>query len=175
MRTKRLTKEARTEQLLTILNEVYAEAKTQADFTGQTIAQRAGVSDTIVYRLIGDDIGKLRKNLPGSAQKREAVVGELRTENRGLRQQLREEQAGQREVAKADIDAALLLIERLDEENRALRGENALMRKRLREGAGVVVMPPQQGNRARGFAVVDGGRGAGQASLFPIDKDDRNA
>ncbi len=175
MRMKRLTKEGRKEQLLAVMREVYRKAKSQMDFTGEIIARGAGVSDTIVYRYIGEDIKDLRPSLPGPAQKRDVVVGKLRGKIKELRQQLREKRAVQLEEARAELQVAELMIDRLDEDNRALRGENALLKKRVREGAGVMVIPPQRRDVARSFTVLDGGERPRQASLFPINEDDRNA
>src|SRR5437764_15048969 len=69
----------------------------------------------------------------------------LRLKNADLRRQLREAREKLRTAAVEDLDEAIRLMERLEEENLQLRSEVKLLRKRLQEGGNVFVQAPIQG------------------------------
>src|SRR5437764_13918360 len=69
----------------------------------------------------------------------------LRLENADLRRQLREAREKLRTTAVEELDEAIRLMERLEEENLELRGEVKLLRKRLQEGGHVFILAPVSG------------------------------
>jgi uncharacterized protein (UPF0335 family) len=63
----------------------------------------------------------------------------LRDENAALRQELRIAQEQLRQTAVEELDEAIRLLERLEEENLQLRSEVQLLRKRLEAGGHVII------------------------------------
>ena len=137
--TQRMSGIERRAQLLTIMQEMHAKAQSQADFTAAKIAQAAGISTVMFYRLIGPEFQTLRSELPGSRRPTDEVMRTLRLENTDLRRQLREAREKLRTTAVEELDEAIRLMERLEEENLQLRSEVKLLRKRLQEGGNVFV------------------------------------
>src|SRR5437588_794226 len=72
------------------------------------------------------------------ARRSEAMEAELRRQLREAREQLRT-------TAVEELDEAIRLMERLEEENLQLRSEVKLLRKRLQEGGNVFVHAPVPG------------------------------
>ena len=64
--TQRMSATERRAQLLTIMQEIHAKAQSQADFTAAKIAQAAGISTVMLYRLVRPEFQTLRSELPGS-------------------------------------------------------------------------------------------------------------
>ena len=147
---QRLSAEERREQLLQMIQELHQQAKSQTDFTAEKVAELAGISTVLLYRYVGSEFKSLRNQLPGSHRSADEALRQLRHENDDLRRQLREAQEKLRTTAVEELDEAILLIERLEEENLQLRGENKLLRKRLEEGGRVIVpiSPPSVSGRS---------------------------
>ena len=137
----RMTSEKRREQLLHFMQEVFKKARTQSDFTAKKIAGEAGVSVVLFYRLVGVDFKELRSQLDGPRRPHVTVIGKLKTQLKALRRQVRELKAKLKAATLAEIAEAIRLIERLDEENRMLRSEVKMLRRRLAESE-VIIVPP---------------------------------
>ena len=118
---RRMRAERRREQLLALMAELHLHAQTQADFTAEAVAKAAGISTVLLYRYVGSEFQKLRAQLPGSHRVRDAVMRDLRGENDELRQALQEALAQLSTTAVSELDAAILRIEFLEEENIRLR------------------------------------------------------
>lgn len=118
------------------LDRLFAEAKTQGDFTAARAAAGAGVSRQLLYRVAGDQYRAMKARLPGG-RAGDDLAGALRRENKRLERQLRDAQHAHSDCPKLeDIMALVELNERLDEENRALRDRLSYLLDRLdREGA----------------------------------------
>src|SRR5882724_13282270 len=131
---QRMSSRERRDHLLTLMHEMHRKASSQADFTAEKIATAAGVSTVLLYRLVRPEFQTLRSELPGSRRSGDEILRQLRLENTSLRQQLREIREKLRTTAVEELDEAIRLMERLEEENLQLRGEVKLLRKRLQEG-----------------------------------------
>jgi AraC-like DNA-binding protein len=138
----RMTSEKRREQLLQLMGELFKKARTQSDFTAKKIAGEAGVSVVLFYRLVGADFKELRSQLSGPRRPPATVIGRLKSQLKELRRQVRELKARLKAASLAEIAEAIRFIERLDEENRMLRSEVKLLRRRLAESEVIVVPPP---------------------------------
>lgn len=137
----RMPSEKRREQLLQLMQELFKKARTQSDFTAKKIAGEAGVSVVLLYRLVGGDFKELRSQLEGARRPPATVIGKLKTQIKELRRQVRELKAKLKAAALAEIAEAIRLIERLDEENRMLRSEVKMLRRRLAESEAIIVPP----------------------------------
>ncbi len=154
---QRLSAEERREQLLQMTQELYQQAKCQTDFTAEKVAGIAEISTVLLYWYVGPEFKALRNQLPGSHRSADETLRELHRENDDLRRQLRDAQEKLRTTAVEELDEAILLIERLEEENLQLRGENKLLRKRLEEGGRVIVQPPSNRTSSRSLTIVSSG------------------
>jgi FtsZ-binding cell division protein ZapB len=152
---ERMTAEQRREQLLKVMQGLHHQAENQAEFTAEKVADTAGISTVLLYRYVGAEFKALRNQLPGSHRSADETLRELRRENDDLRLQLRDAQEKLRTTAVEELDEAVLLIERLEEENLQLRGENRLLRKRLEEGGRVIVPISPPNASSRGLALVN--------------------
>lgn len=152
---KRMSAEERRHQLLSIMQELHQSAKYQADFTAKKIAQIAGISTVMFYRLVRLDFQTLRSQLPGPRRPYDEVVRNLRLEIIDLRRQLREAKAKLRATAVEELDQAWHIMQELEKENLQLRDENKLLRQRLREGGQVVVSEPVQRTSRANLSVVN--------------------
>jgi len=150
--TQRMSATERRAQLLTIMQEMHEKAQSQTDFTAAKIAQAAGISTVMFYRLARPEFQTLRSELPGSRRPTDEVMRTLRLENVGLRRQLREAREQLRTTAVEELDEAIRLMERLEEENLQLRAEVKLLRRRLEEGNHLVVHAPA--NRLTGSGLT---------------------
>lgn len=146
---KRMTSDKRREQLLKIMKELFGKARAQSDFTAAKIAGEAGVSVVRFYRLVGCEFKELRSQLEGPLRPTETVISKLKGQIKGLRKQVRELRARLKEAALAEIAEAIRFIERLDEENRMLRSEVKMLRRRLDEGEVMIILPPPAGYRIK--------------------------
>lgn len=146
---KRMTSEKRREHLLEVMDVVFKKAKTQSGFTARGIAGEAGVSIVLFYRLVGREFKDLRSQLEGPRRPPKTVISKLKNQVKELRRQVRELKARLKATAIAEIAEAIRLIERLDEENRMLRSEIKLLRKRLDESEVVIVPPPSAAYRIK--------------------------
>jgi len=151
---QRMSGTERRAQLLTIMQEMHAKAQSQADFTAAKIAQAAGISTVMLYRLVRPEFQTLRSELPGSQRPTDEVMRKLRLENAGLRRQLREAREKLRTTAVEELDEAIRLMERLEEENLQLRSEVKLLRRRLEEGNHMVVHAPANRLTGSGLTLV---------------------
>jgi uncharacterized membrane protein YccC len=152
--TQRMSATERRAQLLTIMQEMHAKAQSQADFTAAKIAQAAGISTVMLYRLVRPEFQTLRSELPGSQRPTDEVMRTLRLENADLRRQLREAREKLRTTAVEELDEAIRLMERLEEENLQLRSEVKLLRRRLEEGNHTVVHAPANRLTGSGLTLV---------------------
>jgi hypothetical protein len=121
---------------------LHQQAETQADFTAEAVASAARISTVLLYRYVGAEFQALGAQLPGSRRLRDEVVTALRRENVELRLQLQETQKKLRTTALTELDDAIRMIERLEEENLHLRGEVKRLRKQLEDTTRVVVHVP---------------------------------
>jgi len=137
--SQRMSAPERRSQLLTIMQEMHRKAESQTDFTAAKIAQAAGISTVMLYRLVRPEFQTLRSELPGAQRPADEVMRTFRLENADLRRQLREAREKLRTTAVEELDEAIRLMERLEEENLQLRSEVKLLRRRLEEGNQTVV------------------------------------
>ncbi len=151
---QRMSGTERRAQLLTIMQEMHEKAQSQADFTAAKIAQAAGISTVMLYRLVRPEFQTLRSELPGSQRPTDEVMRTLRLENADLRRQLREAREKLRTTAVEELDEAIRLMERLEEENLQLRSEVKLLRRRLEEGNHMVVHTPANRLTGSGLTLV---------------------
>lgn len=133
----------RTRQLSNIMHEIYAQAKVQADFTAEMIAERGQVSAVRVYRLIGSEFKELRGKLPGPRRSPSTVEAELRAEIVKLKEQIKSLKAERERDIQDAIAGLVEILESMDAENRALRAENELLKSRSQEGVVVVRLPTE--------------------------------
>lgn len=146
---KRMTSDKRREQLLKIMRGLFEKAHTQSDFTARKIAGEVSVSVVLFYRLVGDEFKELRSQLEGPRRPAQTVIGKLKGQIRELRKQVRELKARLKTAALAEIAEAIRFIERLDEENRMLRSEVKMLRRRLAENEVIIVLPPPDDYRMK--------------------------
>jgi len=137
--SQRMSSTERRSQLLTIMQEMHLKAESQGDFTAEKVAQTAGVSTVLLYRLVRPEFQTLRAELPGSRRPTDEAMRKLRIENADLRRQLREAREKLRTTAVEELDEAMRLMERLEEENLQLRSEVKLLHRRLQEGGQVII------------------------------------
>src|SRR6266704_6243739 len=154
--SQRMSATERRSQLLTIMQEMHAKAQSQADFTAAKIAQTAGISTVMLYRLVRPEFQTLRSELPGSQRPADEMMRTLRLENADLRRQLREAREKLRSTAVEELDEAIRLMERLEEENLQLRSEIRLLRKRLQEGGQMILHAPSHDSADRSLKIVNG-------------------
>lgn len=140
-----MSSDERRGQLLRVMGVMFEKARTQADFTAREIAREAGVSVVLFYRLVGGRFKELRAQLEGPRRPTGTVVSKLKGEIKELRRQVRELKARLKVAALGEIAEAIRLIERLDEENRMLRSEIKLLRRRLAEIEVVIIPAPSAG------------------------------
>ena len=152
--SQRMSATERRSQLLTIMQEIHLKAESQADFTAEKIARAAGISTVMLYRLVRPEFQTQRSELPGSRRPTDEVMRILRIENADLRRQLRETQEKLRTTAVEELDEAIRLMERLEEENLQLRGEVKLLRRWLEEGNHMVVHAPANRLTGSGLTLV---------------------
>ena len=145
--TQRLSAQERKHQLLTLLHSVFTEAQTQQDFTAAQLARQAGISGVLFYRLVGPEYQALKCQLPGLRQTSETELSTLRKEVVQLREALQEVRAQLRRQSAEDYHEAICLIEQLERENLALRGEVQLLQQRLVEGGHVYILPTNRATR----------------------------
>jgi hypothetical protein len=138
---KRLSRALRREQLLGIMRELFAGASTPAEFTAGAIADAAGVSSVLVYRVIGVEFRELRGSLEG-IRRAPGTEAKLRREIETLRRENRELKSSRKIAEGKEIAAAHELIEEQDEEIRRLCGRVELLEQRLKERETVVIEIP---------------------------------
>lgn len=142
---QRMSATERRSQLLTIMHDLHQQAESQADFTPKKIAELAGISKVMFYRLVCSEFQALRAQLPGPRRPYDEVLRNLRLENADLRRQLREAKAKLRTTAVEELDKAMQIMEALEKENLQLRNQVELLNRRLREGGHVIVqISPQE-------------------------------
>jgi regulator of replication initiation timing len=138
---ERMSSDKRREQLLQVMGAMFEKARTQADFTAMKIVDEAGVSAVLFYRLVGERFKELRSQLDGPRRPEGTVVAKLKAQVKELQRQVRELKARLKAAALGEITEAIRMIERLDEENRMLRSEVKMLRRRLAEGEVVIILP----------------------------------
>jgi hypothetical protein len=138
----RMSSEKRREQLLGVMKELFGKARTQDDFTAAKVAGEAGVSVVLLYRLVGGEFKVMRSQLEGPRRPVQTVISKLKGRIRELRREVRELKSRLKAAALGEIAEAIKFIERLDEENRMLRSEVKMLRRRMAESGVVIVLPP---------------------------------
>jgi chromosome segregation ATPase len=146
---QRMTSEKRREQLLRVMREMFERAKSQSDFTAGKIVGAAGVSVVLFYRLVGGEFKELRSQLEGPRRPVQTVISKLKGQIRELRREVRELKARLKAAALGEVAEAIKFIERLDEENRMLRSEVKMLRRRMAESEVVIVLPPPSDYRIK--------------------------
>lgn len=136
---KRKAAETRA-QLLKVMDDLYRNAQSQADFTPEKIARLAGISKVWFYHLVRSEFQALRSQLTGPHHSRDEEIYLLRCEVADLRQQLKKAQTELRTTSARELDEAVALIECYEKENNHLRQQNALLQKRLSEKGGQVIV-----------------------------------
>lgn len=152
---QRMSAAERRSQLLTIMHDLHERAGSQADFTPKKIAELAGISKVMFYRLVCSEFQTLRAQLPGPRRPYDEVLRNLRLENADLRRQLREARAKLRATAVEELDKAMRIMEDLEKENLQLRNQVELLNKRLREGGNVIFHIPPHGTPRPNLRVVN--------------------
>lgn len=137
---KRQTSKARREHILQVMDVMYKEACSQADFTAAQVARKAEVSTVWFYHLVGSEFQELRSQLEGSRRPAETVIRTLKKQIVELRGQVRDLKIKLKTAVLEEIAEAIRMIERLDEENRSLHSEVLMLRRRLAE-KGLVIVP----------------------------------
>lgn len=135
----RRTKPETRAEVIKIMNEIYQNAQSQADFTPEKIAEAAGISKVWFYHLVCSEFQALRAQLDGPRFSRDGELFQLRRERDELRQQLKEAQLQLRSTAIKELEEAIIEIERLEKENIHLHQQVTLLKRRLEEGGQVVV------------------------------------
>lgn len=108
----RMSAEKRREQLLRVMKAVFAEARTQGDFTAQKVARAGGVSVVLLYRSVGTEFKELRAQLNGSRPDDTALLNKLKSRIKELRWRARELEG----KLKAKVGEVVRVIELIDEE-----------------------------------------------------------
>lgn len=139
---RRMTSEKRREQLLKVMREMFERAKSQSDFTAGKIAGAAGVSVVLFYRRVGGEFKELRSRLEGPRRPVQTVISKLKGRVRELRREVCELKTRLKAAALGEVAEAIKFIERLDEENRMLRSEVKMLRRRMAESEVIIVLPP---------------------------------
>lgn len=135
---ERMSAEKRREQLLRVMKMVFAEAKTQADFTAQKVARACGVSVVLLYRSVGKEFKELRAQLDGPRPDDISLLNKLKGQVKELRRRVRELE----EKLRAKVAEVVRVMELLDEENRMLRADLKLLRQRIAESEVAIVPVP---------------------------------
>lgn len=130
----RMSTTKRRTQLLGIMEAHHARAGTRADFSADAIAAEAGVSRVRFYVLVGQEFQQLRGRLPGGRRPGRGVIASLRRELKAAREQIKELRRRYESALKEKFAEAVRHIELLDEENRTLREQVAILERRLNEG-----------------------------------------
>jgi hypothetical protein len=129
----------RKHEVLRVMHEIYAKAHTQDDFTATKIARVISISTVWFYRLVGQEFIELRSQLPGSRKPKEATIGKLKKLIKELRAQIRTLNTRLKNAAFEETAEAIRMIERLDDENRSLRADVVLLRRRLDQREQVII------------------------------------
>lgn len=155
MKRRRMSRTERRDQLLRIMHSQYRKAKDRSDFNAETISDEAGVSEVLVYRLIGEEFKSLRSQLkkPSSTSKKGAA--RLRRENNGLRRQAVALEDKYKVNNDKDYAEAIRHIEAQDEEIRMLRGRVRLLEERLQEKMVVIEIPSSEIEQRRTEGAVE--------------------
>lgn len=142
-------------KVIKIMNELYQNAQSQADFTPEKIAEAAGISKVWFYHLACSEFQALRSQLDGPRLSRDEELFQLRRERDELRQQLKEARNQLRSAAIKELEEAIIEIERLEKENIHLRQQIALLKRRLEEGGQVIVQPTPLGSARSHLTLVN--------------------
>lgn len=135
---ERMSAEKRREHLLRIMKAVFAEARTQSDFTAQKVAHAGGVSVVLLYRSVGKELKGLRGQLQGPRPDDTTLLNKMKGRIKELRRRVRELE----DKLKAKVAEVVRVIELIDGENRMLRSELMLLRQRLAESEVALVPVP---------------------------------
>jgi len=147
-RTGRRSTERKGE-LLAIMQAQRERATCLSEFTRHAIAQEASVTPRYVSMLIGPEYRAATAGLRGKRRSSDTSLEQALQENQILRQELSHADQQSKELTRQSIDDALRLIDRLDEDNRLLRGRVRILEQRLRQKE-IVVTPNQRApTRAR--------------------------
>jgi hypothetical protein len=149
------SKEETRAQLITIMDELYQTAQSQADFTPEKIAKLAGISTVWFYHLVRPEFQALRSQLAGPRRTRDEELYQLRHEVADLREKLKRAQNELRTTSVQDLDEAILLIERYEKENIQLHQQITLLKKRLEEGGQIIVQQIPSGSTRSRLSLVN--------------------
>lgn len=132
------TKERKNE-VLRVMHEMHAKARTQDDFTAAKVARAADISIVYLYRLTGREFIELRSQLSGPRKPKETTIRKLKMLIKELRAQIRKLNTRLKNAAFEEIAEAIRMIERLDDENRSLRADVMSLRRRFNQREQVVI------------------------------------
>jgi FtsZ-binding cell division protein ZapB len=128
----RMSRADRTDLALRVLQDKYAKAASQSDFTAKILAAANGISVVWFYILVGKEYRRLRSSLPGGIPPETTVIGRLRERVKSLEAELKELKDRYKVSLRDKIAEAIRHIELLDKENRALRERVAQLEKSLK-------------------------------------------
>lgn len=120
---ERMSAEKRREQLLRVMKAVFADARTQTDFTAQKVARAGNVSVILLYRSVGKEFKELRAQLDGPRPDDTSLLNKLKKQVKELRRRVRELE----DKLRAKVAEVVRVMELLDEENRMLRADSKLL------------------------------------------------
>jgi hypothetical protein len=138
----RMSRADRTDLALRVLQDKYAKAASQSDFTAKILAAANGISVVWFYILVGKEYRRLRGELPGRIPPEKTLVGKLRERVESLEAELKELKARYRASLTDKIAKAIRHIELLDKENRVLRERVAQLEKCLNDASITIPIPP---------------------------------
>lgn len=138
----RMSRADRTDLALRVMQDKYAGAATQSDFTAEILAPAAGISVVWFYILVGKEYRRLRGELPGRIPPEKTLVGTLRKRVKSLEAELKELKARYKASLKDKIAEAIRHIELLDKENRVLRERVTQLEKCLNEASITIPIHP---------------------------------
>jgi AraC-like DNA-binding protein len=145
----RMSRAERRERLLDVLYAAHEGCTSQAEFSADTLAARAGVSKVHFYNLVGKEFSELRATLPGPRRPSRNVISRLYRIIKELRNELQTLRARYETAIKEKIAEAIRHIELLDQENRMLRDKILILEQRLDEGTTVIGMEPRSPTEAQ--------------------------
>jgi DNA-binding transcriptional MerR regulator len=105
------------------MKAVFADARTQTDFTAQKVARAGNVSVILLYRSVGKEFKELRAQLDGPRPDDTSLLNKLKKQVKELRRRVRELE----DKLRAKVAEVVRVMELLDEENRMLRADSKLL------------------------------------------------
>ena len=145
----------RKAQLLAIMHAHRERATSVSEFNRKAIAQEAGVTPQYLSMLIGPEYRAAAEGLTGKRRSSDTSLRRALEENTRLRRDLENARQQLEDLTRNSIDEALRLIDKLDEDNRLLRGRVRILEQRLRQRE--IAMPasgPGQAQRRPSIGLV---------------------